>query len=139
MLKILIIDDSSLKSDDIKRMLEERCECEIAQAYARNTGLIAVMNAKKNDSDFDIIMCDNYMPIYEGERDIRPLGKHIIREIKERIDSSAYICMCSSEDIEECGYDWLIKYDYSVYLGDDYDRMLEDYISNHPEHENDIK
>lgn len=116
-MKILIIDDDKYKSNSIKRDLEKLLDSPVIEVQrARNPGLCAIMDANKRHKSepFDLVIVDNYMPLFEDEYDIEPYAKDILREL-DRLEIDVPAIVCSSESL---GNDWIprfiICYDISV-------------------------
>ena len=120
-MKILVIDDNEFKFDNIKKILEKvDVEPEITWAKSRNSGLINLLqhNVQNNDlAPFDMLICDNYLPIYDDDWKTEPFGQDIVEEVRERFRlTDLPIVMCSSEDVGEFDYNYKIRYDSSVIM-----------------------
>ena len=87
-MKILVIDDNEFKFDNIKKILEKvDVEPEITWAKSRNSGLISILQHNVQDNDlapFDMLICDNYLPIYDDDWETKPFGQDIVEEVRER-------------------------------------------------------
>lgn len=120
-MKILVIDDNEFKFNNIKKILEKvDVEPEITWAKSRNSGLISILQHNVQDNDlepFDMLICDNYLPIYDDDWKTKPFGQDIVEEVRERFRlTDLPIVMCSSEDVGEFDYNYKIRYDSSVIM-----------------------
>lgn len=142
-MKILIIDDSEYKYNDIKEALN-RVLIEtpsITWEKSRNSGLLSIRRHNYRENEFepyDVVICDNYMPIYDEDMEIRPYGEYIVREIRKRFKlNDLTIIMCSSEYVENCDYNYQIKYDSSVMLDGMLEKIFKDMEECHLKEKND--
>lgn len=130
-MKILIIEDNDYKYRDIKATLV-RClkYPEIDWEKSRNSGLLSIKQHNyKNQNPYDMVICDNYMPIYDDEKSIRPFGLDIVREIRERFElKDLIVVMCSSEEIEDADYNYKIRYDQFVSMDEIFKEIINDVI-----------
>ena len=114
-MNILIIEDNKRKYKNIKDTLNRVADnLTITWEQSRNSGLIAVrehnfMNDNKL-SPFDLVICDNYLPLYDDNYETKPFGKYIVSRIREDLNlTDLPIVMCSSEDVGEFDYNYKIK------------------------------
>ena len=124
-MKILVIDDNEFKFDNIKKILEKvDVEPEITWAKSRNSGF----NVQDNDlAPFDMLICDNYLPIYDDDWETKPFGKYIVRRIRKVLNlTDLPIVMCSSEPLEEFDYNYNITYNSSVYMEPMFKEVIND-------------
>lgn len=123
-MKILVIEDEDLKFNTVQRYLSELNEFDITRAKSRNAGLREFTNQQHNNTPYDLVICDNYMPLYDNEYNTtRAYGIDIVNHIRCR-DDKTFICMCSSGELESAEYNYSILYDSSVYLYDEFKTML---------------
>lgn len=132
-MNILILEDNENKKDNIKNTLSRILENPIIDwAKSRNSGLRYIMNHnyKKRESEpYDMIICDNYMPIFDDETIINPYGAEIINEIREHFKLvSLPIIICSSEEMEECDYTYKVKYNSSMCMDDIFKKIIDDIL-----------
>ena len=130
-MKILVIDDNEFKFDNIKKILEKvDVEPEITWAKSRNSGLISILQHNVQDNDlapFDMLICDNYLPIYDDDWETKPFGKYIVRRIRKVLNlTDLPIVMCSSEPLEEFDYNYNITYNSSVYMEPMFKEVIND-------------
>lgn len=134
-MQILVIDDNEFKFNNIKEILEEvDVEAEITWAKSRNSGLINIMNhnfLKTELPPYDLLVCDNYLPVTDDDYRTEPLGKNIVREVRKRFRLTDFpILMCSSEPLEEFGYNYSITYDSSGYMNPMFKEVIDDVKNN---------
>lgn len=130
-MRILIIEDNEYKYRDIKNTLVRCLEApEIDWEKSRNGGLLLIKEHNyRNHDPYDMVICDNYMPIYDDENNIKPLGLDIVREIRERFElKNLIIVMCSSEEVEESDYNYKIRYDQFVSMDEIFKEIIDDII-----------
>ena len=130
-MKILVIDDNEFKFDNIKKILEKvDVEPEITWAKSRNSGLISILQHNVQDNDlapFDMLICDNYLPIYDDDWETKPFGQDIVEEVRERFGlTDLPIVMWSSEPLEEFDYNYSITYNSSVYMDPMFKEVIDD-------------
>lgn len=119
-MKILVIEDGNNKFNRIFNTLNGISnDCEIIRTKSRNSGLFKIFESIKTNERFDLIICDNYLPLLDDEIDIYPFANEIIELIRNK-DETTPICVISSEEIEDCDCDYYIKYypyiDLDIYL-----------------------
>ena len=127
-MRVLIIDDSEYKYTQIKDSLDRLVSPWITWCRSRDTGLASIIkhNIKQDFEPFDLIITDNILPIYDDEKDLKPYAKNIVDEIRRRGLEDLPIIVCSSDDIEECDYNYRIKYNASVSLDGIFQTILTD-------------
>lgn len=127
-MRVLIIDDSEYKYTQIKDSLDRLVSPWITWCRSRDTGLASIIrhNLKQDFEPFDLIITDNILPIYDNEKDLKPYAKNIVDEIRRRGLEDLPIIVCSSDDIEECDYNYRIKYNASVSLDGIFQTILTD-------------
>lgn len=123
-MKILLIEDNISKATHIINALNNLNETNIMHEKARNSGLKTFIEVMKSTEPFDFIITDNYMPIYDNERDCKPFAKNIISEIKRRGYTNLPICVCSSETIEDTNADYTILYNHMIDLEDIFNNII---------------
>ncbi len=134
-MRILIIEDNEYKYENVKKILNKLLGNSIIEwEKSRNSGLCAIRNHNFKENEFepyDVIICDNYMPIYDDEMMIEPFGADIIREVRKRFKLvNLPIIICSSEEIEDCDYNYMVKYDCSVCMDDKFKNIFDDLLSH---------
>lgn len=122
-MKILVIEDTDFKYQQILEYLIMNNETNITRATSRNAGLGEMKIADMNNDPFELVICDNFMPIYEDSHDISPQGLHIVKCIRHKYEN-VFICMSSSDEMEEGDYDYSIKFSPSLDLSADFKDML---------------
>lgn len=88
-MNILIIEDNKSKyknlEDTLNRVVDNPS---ITWEQSRNSGLIAIREHNFiNDNElspFDLVICDNYLPIYDDDWEVEPFGQDIVEEVRER-------------------------------------------------------
>lgn len=131
-MKVLIIDDSEYKYTQIKDSLDRLGGPWITWEKSRNSGLVSVLkhNVQKKFDPFDLIITDNILPIYDGEKELEPFAKDIVNEIRRMGLEDLPIVVCSSDDIEECDCNYIIKYNVNVSLDGILQVILGDIAAN---------
>ena len=67
-MKILVIEDDNNKFSKIFNTLNGILnECEIIRTKSRNSGLFKIFESIKTNERFDLIICDNYLPLLDDE------------------------------------------------------------------------
>lgn len=137
-MNILIIEDNEEKynqiNDSLNRVLESPTT---VWMKSRNSGLISIMirNVERKLKPYDLIICDNYLPLYdidesdmfESEEDVIPYAADIVREVRERFELvDLPIIVCSSEKIDECDCNYVIRYNPRVSLDESLKAILSD-------------
>ena len=133
-MNILIIEDNKNKyknlEDTLNRVVDNPS---ITWEQSRNSGLIAIREHNFiNDNElvpFDMLICDNYLPVYDDERETEPFGQDIVEEVRECFElADLPIVMCSSEDIGEFDYNYKIRYDSSVIMDEMFKSIVDDIV-----------
>ena len=131
-MNILIIEDNKSKyknlEDTLNRVVDNPS---ITWEQSRNGGLVAIKEHNFiNDNElvpFDMVICDNYLPIYDDEWETEPFGQDIVEEVRERFElTDLPIVMCSSEDVGEFDYNYKIRYDSSVIMDEIFKTIIGD-------------
>ena len=130
-MKILVIDDNEFKFNNIKKILEKvDVESDITWTKSRNSGLKSILQHNVQDNDlepFDMLICDNYLPIYDDDWETKPFGKYIVTRIRKVLNlTDLPIVMCSSEDVGEFDYNYSITYNSSVYMDPMFKEVIDD-------------
>ena len=127
-MRVLIIDDSKYKYKQIKDSLDRLVSPWITWCKSRDTGLLSIIkhNIRKDFEPFDLIITDNILPTYDDEKDLKPYAKNIVDEIRKMGLEDLPIIVCSSDDIEECDYNYKIGYNASVSLDEMFRMILTD-------------
>ena len=116
-MKIMIIDDEEDKYNKLIEVLNKILDNPIIiRAKSRNSGLRIIKEYYQNNNYFNLIICDNYMSLFDGDNRILPCASNIINYIRRFISKDVPICVYSSEEIDLCNYDYYIKYDRSLSL-----------------------
>lgn len=131
-MNILIIEDNKSKyknlEDTLNRVVDNPS---IIWEKSRNNGLVAIKEHNFiNDNElvpFDMVICDNYLPIYDDEYETKPFGKYIVTRIRKVLNlTDLPIVMCSSEDVGEFDYNYKIRYDSSVIMDEIFKTIIDD-------------
>ena len=97
--------------------------------YIKNYGYL-INNIFINDNElvpFDMVICDNYLPVYDDEYETKPFGKYIVTRIRKVLNlTDLPIVMCSSEDVGEFDYNYKIRYDSSVIMDEIFKTIIDD-------------
>lgn len=128
-MKILIIEDNEYKFNDIKKSLERVLDSpSIIWKKSKNSGLYSIKNSnvKSKFEPFDLVICDNYMPLYDNDFEIKPYANEILSEIKRWRLEDLPVIVCSSEEIKDCDCQYMIEYNFSVIMDDSFKNILED-------------
>lgn len=76
-----------------------------------------------------MVICDNYLPIYDDDWEAKPFGQDIVEEVRERFElTDLPIVMCSSEDVGEFDYNYKIRYDSSVIMDEMFKSVVDDIV-----------
>lgn len=133
-MNILIIEDNKNKyknlEDTLNRVVDNPS---ITWEQSRNSGLIAIREHNFiNDNEllpFDLVICDNYLPIYDDDWEAKPFGQDIVEEVRELFElTDLPIVMCSSEDVGEFDYNYKIRYDSSVIMDEMFKSIVDDIV-----------
>ena len=126
-MKILLIEDNFYKASTIMDDLNSVGETDITLTRSRNAGLREFHGAKKDNKPFDMVITDNYLPIYDNERNTEPYAADIIREIRRWCDETP-ICVCSSEefDIDNIDANYTVTFNSSVYMVPMWETVITD-------------
>ncbi len=126
-MQIMVIEDDDNKyAEIVGALLISLDNPQISRGRTRNEGLDIIAKHYKAGNHYDLIVCDNYMPGLEGD-DLRPFARNIITYIRHRISKDVQICVCSSEPLEECGYDFFVPYDPELsheVLSEEFQRVI---------------
>lgn len=131
-MNILIIEDNKSKyknlEDTLNRVVDNPS---IIWEQSRNNGLVAIKEHNFiNDNElvpFDMVICDNYLPVYDDEYETKPFGKYIVTRIRKVLNlTDLPIVMCSSEDVGEFDYNYKIRYDSSVIMDEIFKMIIDD-------------
>ena len=131
-MNILIIEDNKSKyknlEDTLNRVVDNPS---IIWEKSRNNGLVAIKEHNFiNDNElvpFDMVICDNYLPVYDDEYETKPFGKYIVTRIRKVLNlTDLPIVMCSSEDVGEFDYNYKIRYDSSVIMDEVFKMIIDD-------------
>jgi len=130
-MRILIIDDDDIKYNVIAKALTKIYpDVELFRETARNSGILAVKEAKADNKIFDVIITDNYMPIYEDSHELKPCANRIVSSIRRILDSDIPICVCSSEEVEDCEDEYFIQFDISTDMDSKFHELFEELSEN---------
>lgn len=114
-MKIMIIEDEDSKYNKLIEALNKLLvNPQIIRAKSRNGGLRIIKQCYQMDDYFDLIFCDNYMPLFDDDYQIQPFASNIIYFIRRSISKDVPICIYSSDEINFEDYDYFIKYDGSL-------------------------
>lgn len=127
-MRILIIDDSEYKYKQIKGSLDRVCGPWISWEKSRNSGLASIMkhNINKDFKPYDMVIVDNIMPLFDNESELEPFASDIVNEIRRLGLEDLIVVVCSADEIEECDYNYKIKYDSSVSLDENFKIIFSD-------------
>lgn len=120
---VLVIEDNENKFNDISDALNRVLEYPtIMWKKSRNSGLAAIIenNVRGCDVAYDMVICDNYLPLYDDEFELRPMASNIIGRIRRNGLTDLPIIVCSSEEVDNCDYDYKIKYEPGIQLDDSF-------------------
>ncbi len=128
-MKILIVDDDSIKVDYIKKYLSQLSFYDVVVSKYRND-----MFKKLQEDDFDYIILDNNFPIYEDSRPEKDLGIKTLmllersRSYQNKFFKNSKIILCSSDEISETfsvpNYLGNIVFDSSVDMKPSFSKLL---------------
>lgn len=132
-MNILIIEDDKSKYKNLEDTLNKVVDSpSITWAKSRNSGLISILQHNVQDNDlepFDMLICDNYLPIYDDDWKTKPFGQDIVEEVRKRFRlTDLAIVMCSSEDVGEFDYNYKIRYDSSVIMDEMFKSIVDDIV-----------
>lgn len=132
MMNILIIEDNKRKYKNIEDTLNRVVDnLSVTWEQSRNSGLVAIRehNFINNNelSPFDLVVCDNYLPLYDDEWETESFGQDIVEEVRERFElTDLPIVMCSSEDVGAFDYNYKIRYDSLVIMDEIFKTIIDD-------------
>ena len=116
-MKIMIIEDDDYKYNKLIEALNKVLDNpKITRAKSRNGGLREIKQCYQTNDYFDLIFCDNYMPLFDDDSQIKPFASNIINYIRRTISKDLQICIYSSEEIDSYDYDFFIKFDNNLSL-----------------------
>ena len=92
-------------------------ETDITLTRSRNAGLREFHGAKKDNKPFDMVITDNYLPIYDNERNTEPYAADIIREIRR---------WCDEFDIDDIDANYAVTFNSSVYMVPMWETVITD-------------
>jgi len=92
MIKILIVEDSDMKFDDIQKSIDFLDDCEIVRKCTRNEAL-QLLYIEGND--FDVIILDMQFPSMIGGEMLRDGGVQVLKKIRHR-NINTPVIFCSS-------------------------------------------
>lgn len=137
-MNILVIEDNEYKfkqiEESLKRILKNP---DITCMDSMSAGLVSfrVKNVRTNSKPYHLVITDNYLPIdsidendmFERDADVVPCASSIVSEIRRQGFRNIPIIVCSSEEVEECDYNYFIKYDSSVSLNESFRTIFSDF------------
>jgi len=129
-MNILIIEDNGYKYKDIKEALNKIfINPVINWEKSKTSGLYAIEKHNFKTSGlipYDLIICDNYLPIFDDERTLKECALDIINEIKENYElNNLKIIVCSAGNLEPNNYDFFIQYDSNILLDEEFLKILQ--------------
>lgn len=115
--RVLLIDDEPFKTRDIEEALKRILNKPVIDIRtARNPGLIAIIDADKSGNKYDLVISDNYMPLYDDSYELKPYGTDIMLEIERQgIDCIKLICSSGTVDDVDADYK-VVRYNSSVLM-----------------------
>lgn len=131
-MNILVIEDDEFKFKQIEKTLNKLLKgLNIVWMNSRNSGLFSFImkNKQTKNNPYHIVITDNYLPLNE-KMDVEPFAKEIVDEIRRLGFSKLPIIICSSEDIEECDFNYKIKYDSSISLDKTFENIFKKILSS---------
>ena len=143
-MNILIIEDNKCKYKNIEDTLNRVVDNpSITWKQSRNSGLMAIMEhnfINTNElSTFDMVVCDNYLPIYDDGWKTESFGQDIVEEVRKRFKlTDLPIVMCSSEDVGEFDYNYKIRYDSSVIMDGMFKSIIDDIVAKNDNSNNHV-
>ena len=98
-LKILHLEDNSLKQSAIERVIRSVCNADIDWVTDVNAGFKKVEEAMKNGDLYDLAVSDMHYPLSYGLKPDWEAGEHFLRTLKNQ-NISLPVIMCSSANIK---------------------------------------
>ena len=116
-MNILIIEDNGYKYKDIKESLNRIfINPVITWKKSKTSGLMT----------YDLVICDNYLPIFDDERTLKECALDIINEIRKSYElNNLKIIVCSAGNLELNNYDFFIHYDSNILLDEEFLKILQ--------------
>lgn len=126
-MKIMIIEDNDFLYKKIADALNQILDTPtLYRGISRTGSMITLFNLKKWMDQVDLVITCNYLPFDSDSYNIKPYAKEIVKIIKERIDADLKVCIYSSEDIENCNYDYFIKLNSDTSIYNSIQRVIDD-------------
>ena len=128
-MNILVVEDDEFKfsqsNDTLNRFVDNPS---ISWIKSKSNVLLSIIKSNvKNEFDpYDMVITDNFLPFEEDDMAIEPFAEDIIFEIRRLGLEELPIVVCSSEDIEECGFNYKVKYDPSVSMDEIFKVIISD-------------
>lgn len=130
-MRVFIIEDNDYKYKALKNSLLKYDETiEVVREIARNKAAYMIHTYRRGGNKIDLFITDNYLPIFENDRELKPSAQFIINRIKNEYPNTP-VCVCSGEPMDiEC--DYFIQYDSSVSTDEPINEMMTDLSLNKP-------
>lgn len=125
-MNILIIEDNGYKYKDIKESLNRIfVNPVITWKKSKTSGLYAIEKTSGLIA-YDLVICDNYLPIFDDERTLKECALDIINEIRKNYElNNLKIIVCSAGNLEPNNYDFFIQYDSNILLDEEFLKILQ--------------
>lgn len=125
-MNILIIEDNGYKYKDIKESLNRIFVNPIITWKKSKTSGLYAIEKTSGLITYDLVICDNYLPIFDDERTLKECAFDIINEIRKNYElNNLKIIVCSAGNLEPNNYDFFIQYDSNILLDEDFLKILQ--------------
>ncbi len=123
MLKILMIEDSIYKGEDIQRALADLGEYDIVWSKTKEAGIRML-----SQMEFDLLVLDMYFPLVDGGKEYPDCGMLVLKWIEENnYDISVIVCSTVYRSINKSFVLDSIVYEGREGLADEFKIILEAY------------
>lgn len=125
-MNILIIEDNGYKYKDIKESLNRIFANPIITWKKSKTSGLYAIEKTSGLIIYDLVICVNYLPIFDDERTLKECALDIINEIRKNYElNNLKIIVCSAGNLEPNNYDFFIQYDSNILLDEEFLKILQ--------------
>lgn len=123
-LRIIIIEDYDPKFRILSQYVKQCGDVEIVRKTSRNGGLAEILQAKKNNNPYDLLITDLQIPLFENDFSemLRDGGQEVIYALQEAYHVDIPYMVCSTEAKEEDFLDALMVINFELF---DFDAVCD--------------
>lgn len=111
-MNVLIIEDEDYKYKTIASyILKLNHEANIIREKSRNSGIINILISIKKNITYDLIIIDNYLPLFDGELDLEPFAEEIVEFIRKNYSKTIPLYVCTQNEYIPIEDELYIKYE----------------------------